>query len=59
MLTLVGVTRFVMWPAFLGIVLASVPFARLGVRLAHILSTRMLRLAFAALLLVVGLRSLF
>ncbi|WP_111413863.1 sulfite exporter TauE/SafE family protein [Billgrantia lactosivorans] len=55
----VGATGFVMWPAFLGIVLASVPFARLGVRLAHVLSARVLRLAFAALLLVVGLRFLF
>ncbi|MGR2739645.1 sulfite exporter TauE/SafE family protein [Billgrantia sp. Q4P2] len=55
----VGATGFVMWPAFLGIVLASVPFARLGVRLAHVLSARTLRLAFAALLLIVGLRFLF
>ncbi|QOR39673.1 sulfite exporter TauE/SafE family protein [Billgrantia diversa] len=54
-----GATGFVMWPAFLGIVLASVPFARLGVRLAHVLSARVLRLAFAALLLIVGLRFLF
>ncbi|MDX5379692.1 MAG: sulfite exporter TauE/SafE family protein [Halomonas sp.] len=55
----VGATGFVMWPAFLGIVVASVPFARLGVRLAHVLSPRVLRLAFAALLLTVGLRFLF
>lgn len=54
-----GATGFVMWPAFFGIVLASVPFARLGVRLAHVLSARVLRLAFAALLLIVGLRFLF
>jgi uncharacterized membrane protein YfcA len=54
-----GATGFVMWPAFLGIVLASVPFARLGVRLAHVLSARVLRLSFAALLLIVGLRFLF
>ncbi|MFD2190724.1 sulfite exporter TauE/SafE family protein [Pistricoccus aurantiacus] len=51
-------TGFVLWPAFLGIVLASVPFARLGVHLAHVLSARVLRLAFAALLLIVGLRFL-
>lgn len=54
-----GATGFVMWPAFLGIVLASVPFARLGVRLAHTLPARVLRLAFAALLAIVGLRFLF
>lgn len=51
-------TGFVAWPAFLGIVLASVPFARLGVRLAHKLSARVLRLAFATLLAGVGLRFL-
>lgn len=49
---------FVSWPAFLGIVLASVPFARLGVRLAHVLPARVLRLAFAFLLAVVGLNFL-
>ena len=54
-----GATGFVMWPAFFGIVLASVPFARLGARLAHQLSPRVLRLGFAALLLIVGLRFLF
>lgn len=49
-------TGFVMWPAFLGIVLASVPFARVGVKLAHVLPTHILRYAFAALLTLVGLR---
>jgi len=53
-----GATGFVMWPAFLGIVLASVPFARLGARLAHRLPARVLKLAFAALLTLVGLRFL-
>lgn len=50
-----GALGYVMWPAFLGIVLASVPCARLGVRLAHWLPARVLRLAFAALLAGVGL----
>ncbi|WP_299235962.1 sulfite exporter TauE/SafE family protein [uncultured Halomonas sp.] len=50
-----GATGFVMWPALLGIALASVPCARLGVRLAHRLPARVLRLAFAALLASVGL----
>ncbi|WP_447893734.1 sulfite exporter TauE/SafE family protein [Vreelandella sp. GE22] len=49
-------TGFIMWPAFSGIVLASVPFARVGVKLAHVLSARVLRLSFALLLAVVGLR---
>lgn len=45
-----------MWPAFIGIVVTSVPFARLGVRLAHVLSAHVLRYGFALLLTVVGLR---
>ncbi|MFG6668568.1 sulfite exporter TauE/SafE family protein [Halomonas sp. HNIBRBA4712] len=49
-------TGFVLWPAFFGIILASVPFARVGVKLAHVLSARVLRLSFALLLAVVGLR---
>ncbi|GAA3896862.1 sulfite exporter TauE/SafE family protein [Halomonas cibimaris] len=49
-------TGFVMWPAFLGVVLASVPFARVGVRLAHVLPGHILRYAFAVLLIVVGVR---
>ncbi|WP_404473979.1 sulfite exporter TauE/SafE family protein [Vreelandella venusta] len=49
-------TGFVMWPAFLGIVLTSVPFARVGVKLAHVLPAQILRFSFAALLGVVGLR---
>ncbi|HSH47447.1 MAG TPA: sulfite exporter TauE/SafE family protein [Halomonas sp.] len=53
-----GALGFVMWPALLAIVAASVPFARVGVRLAHHLPARHLRLAFAALLIVVGLRFL-
>ena len=53
-----GAIGYVMWPAVLGIVLASVPFARLGVHLAHHLPARTLRLAFATLLALVGLRFL-
>ncbi|WP_447553356.1 sulfite exporter TauE/SafE family protein [Vreelandella sp. EE22] len=49
-------TGFIMWPAFFGIVIASVPFARVGVKLAHVLPARVLRLSFALLLAVVGLR---
>lgn len=49
---------FVYGPAALGIVLASVPFARLGALLAHRLNDVLLRRLFAALLLVVGVRFL-
>nr|WP_221188363.1 sulfite exporter TauE/SafE family protein [Halomonas cerina] len=53
-----GALGFVMLPAFFGIVLASVPCARLGVFLAHRLPARVLRLSFAALLTAVGLKFL-
>ncbi|CDG51018.1 conserved membrane hypothetical protein [Halomonas sp. A3H3] len=51
-------TGFVMWPAFFSIVVTSVPFARLGVKLAHVLPAHVLRLSFALLLAVVGVRFL-
>ncbi|MBB3061973.1 sulfite exporter TauE/SafE family protein [Microbulbifer rhizosphaerae] len=47
---------YIYWPAFLGIVLASTPFARLGANLAHRLSPQMLKNCFAGLLCVIGLR---
>ncbi|WP_148253199.1 sulfite exporter TauE/SafE family protein [Aidingimonas lacisalsi] len=47
-------TGFVMWPVVLCIAITSVPFARLGARLAHRLPARVLRLGFATLLAVVG-----
>lgn len=53
-----GALGFVMWPALLAIVVTSVPFARVGVRLAHYLPARLLKLAFAGLLIVVGVRFL-
>lgn len=52
----VTATGFVLWPAFLGIILTSVPLARFGVRLAHVLPAHVLRYAFATLLILVGLR---
>lgn len=51
-------TGFVMWPAFFSIVVTSVPFARIGVKLAHVLPAHVLRLSFALLLAVVGVRFL-
>ena len=50
---------FVYWPAAAAIVVTSVPFARLGTRLAYFLPERRLKLLFALLLLLVGLRFLF
>ncbi|WP_281646929.1 sulfite exporter TauE/SafE family protein [Parendozoicomonas sp. Alg238-R29] len=49
-------TGLVYWPAFAGIVLMSVPFARLGAKLAHQLPAKVLRRLFACLLFVVGLK---
>ncbi|WP_024951085.1 sulfite exporter TauE/SafE family protein [Cobetia crustatorum] len=50
---------YVHWGAWLGIVLVSVPFARVGARLAHALPVLLLRRMFALILAVVGLRFLF
>jgi uncharacterized protein len=47
---------YLYWPAFAGIALFSVPFARLGVRLSHNLSPRLLRRLFALLVVLVGLK---
>lgn len=47
-------TGFLYWPAIIGIVLASVPCARIGARLAHVLDPVLLKKAFAILLVVVG-----
>ena len=49
---------YIMWPAFLCIALTSVPFARLGVRLAHSLPPQRIRLAFGGVLLIIGARFL-
>jgi len=51
-------TGFLYWPAIGGIVLTSVPFAKVGARLAHRLDQTLLKKAFALLLVVVGLRFL-
>jgi hypothetical protein len=52
-------TGFVYWPAVVGIALASMPFARVGARLAHSLDTQLLKKLFALLLFIVGIRFLF
>ncbi len=51
-------TGYVYWPAVLGIAITSVPFARVGAKLAHRLDTRLLTQLFAVLLCVVGVRFL-
>ncbi|KTC43671.1 MAG: sulfite exporter TauE/SafE family protein [Pseudomonas sp.] len=50
---------FVYLPALLGIALTSMVFARIGARLAHKLSPRLLKRLFAALLFCVGVSFLF
>ena len=50
---------FVYLPALLGIALTSMVFARIGARLAHKLSPRLLKRMFAALLFGVGISFLF
>jgi len=49
---------FVYLPALLGIALTSMFFARIGARLAHKLSPKLLKRLFAALLFCVGLNFL-
>ena len=49
---------YVYWPALLGIVVTSVPFARIGAKLAHKLSPQRLKKLFALLLVGVGLKFL-
>lgn len=51
-----GATGFVYWPAVLVILLASIPVAPLGARLAHGLPLAVLRRLFALLLLAVAFR---
>ncbi|MAM55966.1 MAG: hypothetical protein CMN25_01355 [Salinicola sp.] len=51
-----GATGYVMWPAFLGLMVTSVPMARVGVKVAHALPARTLRRIFALLLIVVGIK---
>ncbi len=51
-------TGYVYWPAFLGIVLASVLFARLGARIAHKLPAEKLQKLFALFLFIVGVQFL-
>lgn len=47
-------TGYVYWPAFLGVAVMSIPFAKVGARLAQRLSSAYLTRAFASFLLVVG-----
>jgi uncharacterized membrane protein YfcA len=51
-------TGFIYWPAVAGIVLASVPLAPLGARLAHRLPRHRLQRVFALFLLLIGVRML-
>ncbi len=47
---------YIYWPAFIGIVLTSVLFAKFGANLAHRISAKRLKLCFAILLCIIGVR---
>lgn len=47
-------TGYVYWPAVVGIVITSVPFARVGAHLAHSLDQKKLKKGFAVLLMLVA-----
>lgn len=49
---------YIYWPALLGIVITSIPFARLGAKLAHRLSAEKLKRLFAILLVLVAIKFL-
>lgn len=49
-------TGYLYWPAFLGMVVCSVPTARLGVMAAHYLPSTLLKRLFSFLILLIGLR---
>lgn len=51
-------TGFVYWPAAVGVVITSVPFARVGAKLAHTLDQKKLKKGFAILLLLVAIKFL-
>ena len=50
---------YIYWPAFVGIAIASTPFAKLGAKLASRLPERALKKAFAVLLGCIGARMFF
>jgi len=54
-----GSSGYLYWPAFAGIVAASILFAPLGARLAHLLPTSTLKRFFALFLVFLGLRMLW
>jgi uncharacterized membrane protein YfcA len=47
-------TGFIYWPAFVGIVLTSTVFARVGAKLAHKISINLLKRVFAVFLCIIG-----
>jgi len=54
-----GSTGYVYWPAFIGIIITSMLFAPLGVKLAHYFSPRVLRWLFIVYLLIVSFKMMF
>lgn len=52
-------TSYIYWPAFLGVAIASVIFAPVGVAMAYKLSARLLKYVFALLLLCIAIQMMF
>lgn len=52
-------TSYIYWPAFLGVAMASVIFAPIGVYLAYKLSARLLKYVFALLLFIMAIQMMF
>ena len=50
---------FVYWPAFCGMVLCSMPFARIGAGWAHRFDSKLLKRSFAVVLMLVGVRMVY
>jgi len=51
-----GTLGYIFIPAWLGIVLTSMPFARIGALLAHRINERLLKQIFAGIILILGIR---
>jgi uncharacterized membrane protein YfcA len=58
-LGIAGCTGYVYWPAFAGIVLTSIFFARWGAKAAYRVQPKVLRIVFASFMVLVGFRMIF
>lgn len=58
-LGITGCTGYIYWPAFFGIALTSIVFARWGAKTAYRISPKILRIVFASFMVLVGFRMIF